>query len=92
MDIPLNSLIPSISPVDDDRNRLSNIKGLGYVVRLQPTEEEKYPLSEVVTILGTKPVSVLFLTTLFRVVGGAITGSLLIFFYSSVLNNELRLE
>ncbi len=31
MDIPLNSMIPVMSDQDNDRNRLSNIKGLGYM-------------------------------------------------------------
>ena len=32
MDIPLNSMIPVMSDLDNDRNTLSNIKGAGYVI------------------------------------------------------------
>ena len=32
MDIPLNSMIPTMSDRDKDRNSLSNIKGMGYII------------------------------------------------------------
>lgn len=133
MDISLNSLLPVMTEDMEERNTLSSIKGLAYVIgglligvisplilgdtsnkqgyihlvllmtaiiffcslfgtlgvkeRVQPQEDKKYSLKQLMNILTQKPVYITFLVGLLYSIGTNIVSAVGVYFYTYIFHD-----
>ncbi len=67
----------------------SIIGTLGIQERIQPIEEEKYKLKQLLPVLGQRPIMISFAVSLLFGIGGTVANSSNIYFVTYVLDNRL---